>query len=379
MELHTESLPPAPLNTTPAPTLLEVSDSPPLLPPPRRNILTTVPLSAVPPVEVQIPDPATPSAAQVDRVCTTGIAASLWESTKPGITRLVTITALTGFAVGPLVQAPDGRAHWLHTLILGAACASGTYCCAAGANALNQWAERSRDALMPRTADRPIPSGRLSAKSVATLGWVLTLLGGAILYFLTGPASAAVALTCTLVYVLAYTPMKVRTPWATHVGGIPGALPPLIGWAATQPEAGFASLAQFGGWSLFAIMFAWQIPHFLAIGWMYRNDYAAGGYQTLSVRDQDGRATANSATLWTALLIVASILPLVSLYPLVTWPYACVAVASGIWFFSLVWKFAASPDRPHARRVFFGSIIHMPLLFATLVAEVLIRRHVLHQ
>jgi heme O synthase-like polyprenyltransferase len=112
---------------------------------------------------------------------------------------------------------------------------------------------------------------------------------------------------------------------------------------------------------------------------MYRNDYAAGGYQTLSVTDQDGRATANSATFWTMLLVVASILPLVTLHPLVSWPYAIVAIASGVWFFSLVWKFAANPDRPHARKVFFGSIIHMPLLFATLVAEVLIRRHLLHQ
>ncbi|MBU6413042.1 MAG: heme o synthase [Planctomycetes bacterium] len=356
-----------------------MSESPSLLPPSKRSVLTAAPMSTGAPVEVLAPDRATPSEAQAERTCTTGIAASLWEATKPGITRLVTITALTGFAIGPLVQAPAERAPWLHTLILGTACAIGTYCCAAGANALNQWAERSRDALMPRTADRPIPSGRLSAASVATLGWVLTLIGGCVLYFLTGAASATVALLCTLVYVLLYTPMKTRTPWATHVGGIPGALPPLIGWAATQPSAGFTSLTQFGGWALFAIMFAWQIPHFLAIGWMYRNDYAAGGYQTLSVRDQDGRATANSATLWTMLLVVASLLPLVALYPLVSWPYAIIAIASGIWFFSLVWKFAATPDRPHARKVFFGSIIHMPVLFATIVAEVLIRRHLLHQ
>lgn len=337
------------------------------------------PLSGGAPVEVLAPDRPTPTEAQTERTCTTGIAASLWEATKPGITRLVTITALTGFAVGPIVQASGSRPAWVQTLILGSACAVGTYCCAAGANALNQWAERSRDALMPRTADRPIPSGRLSPQAVATLGWVLTLIGAAVLYLITGPAAATVALACTLVYVLAYTPMKTRTPWATHVGGIPGALPPLIGWAATQPAAGFASLTQAGGWSLFAIMFAWQIPHFLAIGWMYRTDYAAGGYQTLSVRDADGRATANSATLWTMLLLVASILPLVTLHPLVSWPYAVVALGSGIWFFSLVWKFAAQPDRAHARRVFFGSIIHMPVLFATLVAEVLIRRHLLHQ
>lgn len=362
-----------------SPTLPNVPDSPPLLPPSQRSVLTAAPLSAGTPVEVLAPDRVTPSASQADRTCTTGIAGSLWEATKPGITRLVTITALTGFAIGPVIQAPPGRASWLHTLILGSACAIGTYACAAGANALNQWAERSRDALMPRTAARPIPSGRLSAASVATLGWVLTLIGGCVLYFLTGPASAVVALTCTLVYVLLYTPMKTRTPWATHVGGVPGALPPLIGWAATSPEAGFSALTQTGGLSLFAIMFAWQIPHFLAIGWMYRNDYAAGGYQTLSVTDQDGRATANSATFWTMLLVVASILPLVTLHPIVSWPYAIVAIASGVWFFSLVWKFAANPDRPHARKVFFGSIIHMPLLFATLVAEVLIRRHLLHQ
>ncbi len=362
-----------------SPIVVPVSQTPPLLPPQHRPVLSAAPMAEGTPVEVLVPDRATPSEGQADRVCTTGIAGSLWEATKPGITRLVTITALTGFAVGPMVQTTGSRPVWLHTVILGGACALGTYCCAAGANALNQWAERGRDALMPRTADRPIPSGRLSPRAVATLGWVLTLIGAAVLYFITGPASAVVALACTLVYVLVYTPMKTRTPWATHVGGVPGALPPLIGWAATQPEAGFGSLTQLGGWSLFAIMFAWQIPHFLAIGWMYRTDYAAGGYQTLSVRDADGRATANSATFWTMLLIVASILPLVSFYPLASWPYGVVAIASGIWFFSLVWKFAATPDRPHARRVFFGSIIHMPVLFATLVAEVLIRRHLLHQ
>src|SRR5690606_33660282 len=194
------------------------------------------------------------------------------ETTKPRITRLVVITAGVGFALGALGQSwtPGGL------VLAAAACILGTGLSAAGANALNQWWERDRDARMQRTARRPIPSGRLSPQAVLWAAVAMSVVGPLTLLLNVGAPAAALALATILIYVLLYTPSKPLTPLSTIIGAVPGALPPVIGWAAARPE--WAALAAPGAWSLFLIMFVWQVPHFIAIAWMHREDYARGGY-----------------------------------------------------------------------------------------------------
>ncbi|MBK7405379.1 MAG: protoheme IX farnesyltransferase [Phycisphaerales bacterium] len=202
------------------------------------------------------------------------------QTTKPGITKLVTITSMVGLGMafaqrwndGQLTGSALGIAVTVVASIIGTALSAG-----GGANALNQWAERERDALMRRTSRRPIPSGRLTPRQVLVAGLSLSAAGLAILWAWCGLPAMLVSAVCVLVYVLIYTPMKAATWTATLVGAIPGALPPLIGWAAAYQDRGFASLIDPGAASLFALMFVWQLPHFLAIAWMYRDDYALGG------------------------------------------------------------------------------------------------------
>ena len=323
------------------------------------------------PVRVEIP---TTSAAQTAR--------AIVELGKPGITRLVTITALVGFVLAAVARPLAGlqQGGWRALALTLAACVVGTVLSSAGANAINQWMERHRDALMKRTARRPIPQGRLTAGGALWAGLAMSIAGVAILAALCGPAAAAVSLATILVYVLLYTPAKVLTPLNTILGAIPGALPPLIGWCAAQfPVLGWAhafdALLQPGGWSLFALMFVWQIPHFLALAWMYREDYAAGGYRMLPVVDADGSLTARTMLGWAIMLIPATLLPVVLLRGSASlgWPYAAVALLSGLAFLAAVITFARSRQAIAARRVFLASILHLPLLMVVLVLEAMTR------
>ena len=315
--------------------------------------------------------PLTPALQSRTRGVRPSLFGSLIETTKPGITRHVVITAIVGFVV-PAIEHARPLQQWV--VLLGAVIV-GTALSAGGANALNQYIERSRDIKMERTMGRPLPSGRVHPRSVLWLGSMSSALGVMLLLAFCGPAAAAVSLACLLSYIFWYTPLKTRSPWATHVGGIPGALPPLIGWAGAKPEMGWTALTESGGWVLVAIMFAWQLPHFLAIGWMYREDYARGGYKTLSVSDPDGKATARSSLIWTFWLLVSSVLPFWVLRPHLGLPYLAAAVVSGLLYAALVVRFARTPTRDAARRVFFASIVHMPLLFAWIVGETLLRAY----
>lgn len=302
-----------------------------------------------------------------------GVVASLVETTKPGIVRLVVITSMVGFAMAGAQRSWEAWELVSRALV----CLGGTALSAAGANALNQWWERARDERMKRTARRPLPTQRLSPRAVLWFGVSLSSLGVALLLVLGNPVAAAISLACVLVYVLVYTPMKPSTPWATLVGAIPGALPPLIGWSAAGREggwpAGWSSLSQAGGWVLFAIMFAWQIPHFLAIAWMYRDDYAAGGFRVLPVLDPEGVRTSRSMARWTAALIPLTFLPLWAMRGQVGLGYAAVALVSGAVFITLVGRLARARTRDAARRVFFATIIHLPVLMATMVIEAIAR------
>lgn len=293
-------------------------------------------------------------------------ASALIETTKPRITRLVTITSGMGFVLGCL-----GRSWSLQELaITGIGAVVGTSLSAAGANALNQWAERDRDARMPRTARRPLPQGRLKPATVALVGAALAAAGVLVLLAACGWVAAMVSLATVLLYLFIYTPLKPITPLATVVGAIPGALPPVIGWAAAPGAGGqgLETLAQPWPWALFAIMFVWQIPHFLAIAWMYRDDYAAGGYRVLPVVDPSGRRTARSILAWSLVLIPATVAPALMMHAAPASLYAIIAIVLGVGFFALSLRLARTRERADARRAFIASIVHLPVVLATLVA-----------
>jgi len=233
-----------------------------------------------------------------------GYASALVELSKPGIVKL----AATSTAIGFLLAALERTWESLPALALTfAACMVGTVLCGAGANALNMVVEHRRDGLMRRTRERPIPSGRLSFLAALIASSLFALAGVTILLIGTNTVAALVALATIVSYVLIYTPLKPVTPSATIVGAIPGALPPIIGWTAASQGA-LAGLDAPGGWSLFAIIFVWQIPHFLAIAWKYRSEYADAGHLVLPVFDQEGRRTAATALVWTGTLLPVSLI-----------------------------------------------------------------------
>jgi heme o synthase len=289
--------------------------------------------------------------------------AAIAEASKPRITRLVTITSAVGFVLAAITQT------WAAGELLLAAlgCLAGTALSAAGANTLNQWMERDRDALMPRTRNRPIPQGRLSPSVAALAGVGLALAGLAVLWLLAGVVPMVVSAATVLSYLLLYTPLKPVTPSATLVGAVPGALPPLIGWTAAMPHAGFESLLAPAAWALFAILFVWQIPHFLAIGWMYREDYAAGGYKILPVVDRTGRRTARAILMWSVALVAVTLAPAWLMNPASGAVYATVAGLMGIGFLGLTVRLVRTQERSDARKAFVASVIHLPLLLVALV------------
>jgi len=293
---------------------------------------------------------------------------SMIETTKPGITRLVTITSLVGFVLAGVGR--SWSALELGVSLLG--CVLGTAMSAGGANALNQWWERARDGRMPRTASRPIPRGALSPSSVLLGGLGLCVAGAALLWAVNGMVPAIVALVCVLSYVLVYTPMKPRSVLSTLIGAVPGALPPLIGWSAAHAGGGPASLSDPGGWALVALMVVWQLPHFLAIAWMYREDYAKGGFRVLPVVDPDLRVTA-----WSMLVLSVVLVPL-TLAPAWTMPESlgtATIVVAGVTGLGYVWLNASLVRLrtvEAARRVFFASIMHLPLLLVVMVGEAVV-------
>lgn len=299
-----------------------------------------------------------------------GLARAIVEASKPGITRLVTITAGVGFAMAAITRSwPPAEAA-----AAAVGCLAGTALSASGANALNQWIERDRDARMRRTASRPLPSGRATPGSILGAGLALSAAGVLLLWAACGPVPAAVSLFTIASYVLLYTPMKPLTPYATLVGAIPGALPPLIGWTAASAHGGFGSLREPGGWSLVLLMIVWQIPHFLAIAWMYRDDYRLGGFRVLPVVDADGSRTSRAVLRWSVLLPPATVLPWLVMMDRLGLVYLAVAIASGAVFLYMALRLAQTRSRGAARSVFFASIIHLPVLLVSMVADALLVR-----
>lgn len=331
------------------------------------------PMSTMPRTLAARADATLAPALHVRRPTTFELAGAILESSKPGITRLVTITALVGFAM-----AAATRAWTVSELLISAlGCALGTAMSAAGANALNQWMEKDRDALMHRTSRRPIPAGRASVRSIILAGTSLIVGGFFVLWVANGFVPAMVALACAASYLIAYTPLKPLTTFATYVGAIPGALPPLIGWTAATIDhtiaAQLEALLHPGGLVLFAIMFAWQIPHFLAIAWMHREDYARGGYRVLAVVDPTGTTTSVVVALWTLALLALTIAPAWAMPESLGLPYTIAALVSGLAFTYLAARLVIERSRSAARRVFFASIAHLPLIFLVMVIEAFAR------
>jgi len=275
-----------------------------------------------------------------------------WDLTKPGITRLVLVTTAVGFYLG----AP-GRLDivLLVNVLFGAALA------ASGANALNQYVERNADALMRRTVTRPLPAGRIGAVEALVFAIAVSFIGLVHLFFLVNALTCAVVTASLASYVLVYTPLKRRTWWATLVGAVPGALPALAGWTAATNAIGA------GGLVLFAIIFVWQMPHFFALGWMYREDYARGGFRMLSSLDPAGSRTAWLTVLYTVALLPVSLLP--TLFGLTGWTYGAGAMVLGAIFLGFGVSLLADRARGHAHRVFVASILYLPALLALMVAD----------
>lgn len=301
-------------------------------------------------------------------------ARALVEATKPGITRLVTVTGLVGFGLAAM----HWRAPWSESWLPLLGCGLGTAISSAGANTLNQWWERDRDARMRRTSQRPLPRGALTPRAVLVSGLSLCVAGVLVLLLMCGTVPAAVSLLTILTYLLLYTPLKPVTPWSTPVGAVPGALPPMIGWTAAAQihgvETALGAVLHPLGLLLFAIMFVWQVPHTLAIAWMYKDDYALGGHRVLPVVDGDGRRTARAMVLWSLLLVPVSIAPAWWMDPA---PAAAFTLLSGTMALAYVWlavKVVRSRQRADARRMFFASIIHLPLMLITLVVFTMVTR-----
>ncbi|MEM1185455.1 MAG: heme o synthase [Planctomycetota bacterium] len=302
------------------------------------------------------------------------VLAALLETTKPGITRLVTITALFGFAIEALASRELALGDMVVravVVVLGAGLAS------AGANALNMWMEPERDALMPRTASRPLPTGILTPKAVLSWGLLLATAGVLILLLFAGPAAGLVGLAGVALYVLVYTPLKPVTVWNTLIGAFPGAVPPLIGAAAATQASGFEPLARPIGWSLFAIMVVWQLPHFLAIAWKYRDEYAKAGYRMLPSVDSNGAATVVTIVITSALLVAVSFLPILADSSVAGPVYAAVAGLTGLAYLWLAFRLARKRTDTAAKTVFFASIAHLPILMFVLLAEAALRTLVL--
>jgi protoheme IX farnesyltransferase len=270
---------------------------------------------------------------------------------KARLSFLVLITTLVGFLLGW-----QGPFDWV---LLGATLL-GTALCAGGASALNQWWERDTDRLMKRTRMRPLPSGRMHPFDALLFGLFFSLTGIAILALFTNGAAAFLAFATIAIYILVYTPMKRISSLNTLVGAIPGALPPLIGWMAARGQY------ELEGCLLFAVLWFWQMPHFLAIAWMYREDYADGGYAMLTADDPDGAATSRQALLYALCLLLVTLLPGMMGFNSVFYFFG--ALLLGVAFAVFAVLFMLRRDRNSARNLFFASILYLPLLLSLMVA-----------
>ncbi len=286
-------------------------------------------------------------------------AADFVQLTKPRLNALAVATTLGGYYMaGPATVLGDSGSSggWLlfNTVV-------GTALVAGGSAAFNQYYERVTDGLMRRTRVRPLPEGRLQPAEALWFAIAITAIGLTQLALGANLLAAAVALVTLVAYVGVYTPMKLRSPFSTVVGAIPGALPPIIGWAAVRGSLEPVS------WVLFAIGFLWQMPHFLAIAWLYRADYERAGFPMLPVIEPDGRSTGRQAVAYAAALVPVSLAPVA--FGLSGPLYFVAAFVLSASFLALTLWFAAKRSTASARALFFGSIVYLPLLWTFMIAS----------
>ena len=270
--------------------------------------------------------------------------------TKPRLNSLVVVTTGVGYLAA---RAGVDGAALAHTTI-GAALVAGA------AAALNQIAERDLDERMPRTRDRPLAAGRLQPGEAAAFALLLALAGLAQIAVGANALAACLALATLVSYAAVYTPLKRKTHWAVLVGAVPGALPVVIGWAAARPLS-------VGAWSLFALLFVWQLPHFLALAWMYRDDFGRAGLPLLAVVDATGRRTARHLVAYSVLLVPVSLAPA---WLGVAGPgYAGGTALLGVGLLALASRFAAHRSSERARVLFRATLVYLPLVWMLLLAD----------
>lgn len=279
--------------------------------------------------------------------------ADFLELTKPRVVTMVVLTTLFGYYLGSATESFDWlRLAW--TLI-------GTSLAAGGTMALNQYLERDLDAQMHRTRQRPLPEGRLVPTDALVFGTALTILGVLVLVAGSNMLAAAVTAATSVSYLFAYTPAKARTSLCTLIGAVPGALPPLTGWAAASGQLDPAA------WAIFAIMFVWQVPHSLAIAQMYRDDYARAGFRLLPVVEPDGVSTSRQILTYSLALVSVGMLP--TLLGLAGPVYFVASILLGCGMLAPSLRLARSTRLADARRVMFASLLYLPCLFAVMAAD----------
>jgi protoheme IX farnesyltransferase len=278
------------------------------------------------------------------------IAADYAELVKARLTLLVLLTTAAGYYLG--ASSPLNGRVFFHVVF-------GTAAAAAGAAALNQWWERRVDALMERTKSRPIPGGRMTPLEALIAGSIFSAFGVVYLALTCNALATILAALTIAIYIFAYTPLKRVSTFNTLVGAVPGALPPLIGWAAARGRI------DAGAWSLFAIMMLWQLPHFFAISWMCRDDYSRAGFQMISNDDESGARSASQSVLFSMLLLVVAGLP--AFVGVVSAVYVPVELILGGFYVAMSLRFLNQRSATAARSLFLASITYLPLLLAALV------------
>jgi protoheme IX farnesyltransferase len=275
-----------------------------------------------------------------------------WVLTKPEVNLLVVMSTLAGFYLA-------GRGPLNFSLLLSAL--FGTLLVASGTGTLNQYMERASDCSMRRTARRPLPAGRLHSAEALIFGILLSIGGGLLLWFEANRLTSVLALLTLVTYLLIYTPLKKKTALCTLIGAFPGAMPPLIGWAAARGSLNAESLV------LYAILFLWQFPHFLAIAWMYREDYARAGLRMLPPEDLEGLVTSRQIIIFLGALVLVSMAP--TLMGQAGMVYLLGAVALGGYFLLHGARLARSRTNALARRLVLASVIYLPLIFSLMMLD----------
>ncbi len=274
------------------------------------------------------------------------------ELCKPRLSLLVVLTTIAAFILASGGRVELAKLAWVSL---------GTFFAAAGINALNQWLERERDLIMARTRKRPLPSKRIGTTSALIYAIAISLIGDILLLVFANPLTAALALLTQILYAFVYTPLKTRSSFCTIIGAVCGAIPPMMGWTAVT------GVVDAGAWLLGALLFAWQVPHFLALAWMYRDDYELGGFRMLPSLNDGGLMTFRMLMLYSLSLLplglAATMLGLAGTF------YALLSLVLGVVMVVLGYKRSVEPTDKRAKSVFFASIIYLPLLLGAMVVD----------